>query len=184
LAKVLSWINDIAYGLGFLLNFPIYSTYSTAFEEITELPSVITIDTQVDFDIIEHTLEYSQADDQYVDAEISQKLVLSTSEIRDFIAKVRTNELLNGAIGYYIKSIEEPEFFLVLLYKAYELIKNTGAVSKTDAKKFTRLANDINVFGSRHTSKRASTLRLPSHDEWTYCQELVRNGIFRLTHSL
>jgi hypothetical protein len=178
------WINIFADGLGFLLGFPIQSIYLPTLEEITVLPSRDTIDTQVVFNIIENTFEYSQAASHYVEAEIPKKIVLSTSEIKNFIAKIRTNESLKEAIGYYLKGLDEPEFFLVLFYKAYELIKNTGSTSKTEAKKFTRLANDVNVFGSRHTSKQASELRLPYHDEWIFCQEFIRKGIFRFAHNL
>lgn len=179
-----AWINASADSLGFLLDFPIYSSYSITFEEITKpLPDSAT-DAQIDFDFIENTMEYNQATGYYINVEISKKLVFSTSEIRNFIAKVRANKLLNGAIGYYLKSIEEPEFFLPSLYNAYELIKSTGVVSKTRAKKFTLLANDINVIGSRHTSKQASKLHSISPDERKYCRELIRTGILQLAHNI
>lgn len=179
-----AWINVSADSLGFLLDFPIYSSYSTTFEEITQPHPDSTTDAQIDFDFVEHTMEYNQTAGHYINVELSKKLVFSTSEIRNFIAKVRANKLLDGAIGYYLKSIEEPEFFLASLYNAYELIKNTGVVSKTKANKFTRLANDINVIGSRHTSKQASKLRSLSPDEREYCRELIRIGILQLAHNI
>jgi hypothetical protein len=179
-----SWISISADGLGFMLDFPIYSSYSTAFEEVTQLPPDSTIDAQIDFDLVVHTMKYDQTVGHYVDAEIPKNVDFSTSEIRNFITKLRSSLLLNTAVGYYLKSIEEPEFLLVSLYKAHELIRNTGVVSNTAANKFTRLANDTGVYGSRHTSKQALGVRSLSPDERKYCQELIRNGIFRLARSL
>ena len=179
-----SWIRSSADGLGFMLDFPIYSSYSTAFEEVTQPPIGGAADLQIDFDLVVHTMKYDQAGGHHVDAEIPKRMSFLTSEIEDFICKLSSSDLLNDAVGYYLKSIEEPEIFLVSLYKAYELIKDTGAVSKTAAKKFTHLANDPSVYGSRHASEQATGFRSLSPNEWWGCQELLRNGIFRLAHSL
>ena len=96
------------------------------------------------------------------------------------VSKLRDGKLISEAVSYYQKSTEEPEFFLASLYKSYELIKNTGSFSKQDAKKFTRLANDVSVINSRHTSKEASDIRFLSRDEQNYCKEFIRNGIIKL----
>lgn len=179
-----SWINGSADGLGFLLDFPIYASYSTTFEEITQHALSINKDSQIDFDFIAHTMEYSQVAGHYVDVDTPKKISFSTIQIKNFVNKLRDNKLLSGATGYYLKSIEEPEFFLASLYKAYELIKNTGSVSKSDAKKFTRLANDDKIINSRHTSKQASEIHSLSKEERNYCKEFIRNGIFKLAGNL
>ncbi len=106
------------------------------------------------------------------------------SEVEDFINKLSFSELLAGAVDHYLKSIEEPEFFLASLYNAYELIKDTGAISKTAAKKLTRLANDPSVRGSRHASEKVSNFRSLTLDERRYCQEFIRKGILQLARSL
>ena len=173
-----------ADGLGFMLNFPIYSTYSATFEDVIQpLPDRGT-DSIIDFDLVVHAMMYDQTAGHIVEADIPKSISFSSCEIEDFVIKLHSNKLLNGAVYYYLKSIEEPEFFLVSLYKAYELIKDTDAVSKTAAKKLTRLANDSSVSGSRHASKGAAKIRLMSPDESEYCQNLIRSGIFKYSHNL
>jgi len=179
-----SWILLVEDGLAFMLDFPIYSSWTNTFEEAPQPPLNGVADTQIDFDLIMHTMQYDQTVGHYVDREIPKKIVYSTSEIENFISRLDSSDLLNRAVSYYLKAVQELESFLVSLYKAYELIEHTGAISKTAAKKFTRLANDPSVRGSRHTSSKTSESNSLSPDEWNYCQGLIRNGIFRLSHIL
>lgn len=175
-----SWIHDSADGLGFLFDFPVYASYTTAPEEISQYPSSVSGDSKIDFNFIEHTLEYSEVAGHYVDIDNSKPVSFSPLQIINIISKLRDNKLISGAISHYLKSIEEPEFFLTSLYKSYELIRNTGSFSKQDATKFARLANDVSVINSRHTSKKPSDIRYLSKDERNYCKELIRNGIIKL----
>ena len=71
-----SWIHDSADGLGFLFDFPVYASYSTAFEEVAQYPISVNADTKIDFNFIEHALEYSEIAGNYIDVDKPKEISL------------------------------------------------------------------------------------------------------------
>ena len=169
-------------GLGFLLDFPMFFSHNNALDAIDKKYRFCDRgDEVIDFEIVFHTMEFDYKAGHYIEIESPRTISYDFQDIEYFVSKLDSSDLLSTIVGHYLKSIDEPELFLILWYKAYELIKDTGAITKDEAKKYTRNANDCEIIHSRHHKQLSENSRPLTLKERNDCKEFLRNGIFRLS---
>lgn len=148
-ADVRKTLNACFDGLGFLLDVPIFYSYP-----ISELDFEISQEqrnTPIAFEYTIHTLEHDPNEGYYVDKAITVNRTIQHVEIEKLIVRMLSNRRLDEAVFHYLKAIEEPELFLVSLYRAFERIRYLGVIPHKQAHRFGGLTNDAPVIGSRHS---------------------------------
>lgn len=131
-------IHMCAKGIGFLLDVPIFSSYSTDFKEALCLYDKDNLEHEFVFERIESVLRFDQTLGHYRQIESEpQMFKFRRVEFEQFIVQLKSNDTLESAVGYYLNAIDEPGLFLVSLYKAYEILKNTDAILKPTATVFS-----------------------------------------------
>ena len=171
-------IHTCAKGIGFLLDVPIFASYSMGFTETVSLYDKDNLRDRFIFERIDSVLRFDQTLGNYRQIETEpQMFKFRRVDFEQFISQLKSNGTLESAVNYYLNAIDEPGSFLVSLYKAYEILKNKNAISKTDAKKFTHLANDPAILIGRHASSEAGNFRLLTSDEDKLCHDVIRYGI-------
>lgn len=165
-------------GMGMLLDLPMHYGYSLPPQECTKPVSQQEhADREIRFKYSIRSLQFDQALKHYTEVEIPVEKQIAKLEIENLINRTYSNVTLAEAIDNYLEALEEPEFFLPLLYKAYEKIRHSGSFRKGYFKKFSHLANNPNVLGSRHTSASITSLRGLTSTESDLCKETIRKGI-------
>jgi hypothetical protein len=170
-------LNACFDGLGFMLDVPIYWSYpmSSDFEALSDQK-----DTEISFEYTILTLEYDSNEGYYVDKTITVNKTIQHIEMEKFIAKMLSDRRLDEAVFHYLKAIEEPELFLVSLYRAFERIRYVGVIPNKQAHKFGELTNDTPVVGSRHSKdKQNFNVRYLTQEERSFCLETIKTGIIK-----
>lgn len=172
-------------GMGILLDLPMHYGYSLAPQECSQPVSQEEHgDGEIRFKYSIRSLQFDQALKHYKEVQIPVEKQIAKLEIENLINSTYSNVTLAGAIDNYLEALEEPEAFLPLLYKAYERIRHSRSFRKGYFKKFTHLANDPNVLGSRHASSSITSVRGLTSTESDLCKETIRKGILHYAKSI
>ncbi len=171
--------------IGFLLDIPIYWTMSKS-EYIAESKIIRKSEnTSVLFRYIISEYEYDSTKGHYAGKELIKEAKINLRNIQEFILKVLTEDRLDDAIYHYQKAIEEPESFLVSLYRAYEILRRFDVFPKKQANDFRRLANHEPVWGSRHSTEEQNIgLRYLTSEEKKFCLETIKTGIVKFSDTI
>lgn len=178
-------LNAYLDGIGFLLDIPFYSTTSKSelmadFEISQGQPNAL-----ISFEYIILKDEYDKARGYYGSKEITKAKAINRLEIEEFISRLFTNERLGDAVYHYLKAVEEPESFLVSLYRAYERIREFKVFSKKQASDFGKLANHEPIWGSRHSGEEQhAEVRYLTKEEREFCLETIKAGIIKYSGSI
>ena len=166
--------------LGFSFDRPISSSWSLSSQIHTnELLLNNHPEKNISFNLTHTTIDIKTLQQ----IKVPYQFNIARSELENLILLLSQDKVLSETIFYYLKAIDEPDQYLVLLYKAYELIRPTNVFTKKEASRFGQIANDKEVIFSRHV-KPSSNSRGLTQEEDDYCRRTIRNGIVKYAISL
>jgi hypothetical protein len=178
------WLSISTLGLGFLLDTPIFESYSMELVETTYLYSSENLKDGIEFECVEGVLKPIPGEKPNFVWAHRQTLKFKRIEIEQFIKKLFSSEILRTAATYYLEALDEPTLFLVSLYKAYEVLKDVYNLPRSQIRKFTRFANDPSLYLSRHASGKTQSFRSFSNDEEKFCQDTVKSVIIQYSKNI
>ena len=177
--KLHELIHLSATGIGFLLDSPTFASFPTKPTEALCLYEKDDLTDEIVFELVEYDIRFDQTSGKSIFVETGKPRILKLRriEFEQFINKLISNDILESAVEYYLNAMDQPYLYLVSLYKVHEILKNRDVISKTAAKKFTRIANDPNILIARHASSESGNFRRLTFNEDKLCHDIIRSGI-------
>jgi hypothetical protein len=166
--------------LGFSFDRPVSTSWSLSSQiHNNQMPLDHHFEENISFNLVHNTIDAKT----FQQIKVSYKFEIIRSELEDLVLLLSQDRILSEAIFYYLKAIDEPDQYLVLLYKAYETFKHTKIIPKKQADRFRLIANDPDVIFSRH-AKPSAKLHGITLEEDNFCRQTIRNGILNYSKSL